>query len=194
MQVIQDRRHRRVLGRQRRRKLQQEHMIARPAPHSCRQRPRQDNAGLAQRRHDARPEAPGRLSNSSRPTQATTPGSATAHNARAVVLPAPAGPLTTVSWHHRTPSAMSLVTRGHRTARSGTPGAVIFAAGTGSSADTADRLVRGATWLAPWVAIDTLPGPFFPGQRPDSRGPLAITCMGCRSACHSRPHGRRLPS
>jgi len=58
MQVIQNQRHRRVLGSQRRRKLQQEHMVADPPPHGGRQRPRQGNTGLPQRRHDVRPEDP----------------------------------------------------------------------------------------------------------------------------------------
>ena len=47
--------------------------------------------------------------------------------------------------------------RGRCMAHSGAPGAVIFAAGTGSPADTADRLARVVTWLVPWVAIDTSP-------------------------------------
>ena len=58
MQVIQNQRHRRVLGSQRRRKLQQEHTVADPPPHGGRQRPRQGNAGRTQRRHDVRPEDP----------------------------------------------------------------------------------------------------------------------------------------
>jgi len=58
MQVIQDQRHRWVLGSQRRRKLQQEHMVADPPSHRGRQRPRQGNAGFTQRRHDVRPEDP----------------------------------------------------------------------------------------------------------------------------------------
>jgi len=65
--------------------------------------------------------------------------------------------MTTVSWHHRTSSAMSLVMRGRCTAHSGKPGAVIFTAGTGSPTDTADRLARVPTRLVPWVAIDSTP-------------------------------------
>src|SRR5207247_10143857 len=52
--------------------------------------------------------------------------SAAAHCARAIVLPAPGGPVTTVSGHHLVPSAISLVTRGRGTAQPGTPGTVIF--------------------------------------------------------------------
>src|SRR5439155_23329925 len=74
---------------------------------------------------------PGRLSNSSSPTQATGPGSAVAHKARAIVLPAPGGPVTTVTGHHRVPSAISLVIRGRGTVQPGTPGTVTLDARIG---------------------------------------------------------------
>src|SRR5215469_2686746 len=98
--------------------------------------------------------SPGRLSYSSRPTQAIRPGSAAAHNATAIVLPAPGGPVTTVSGHHRTPPAISLAIRGRCTTQSGTPGAVIFEARIGSPAGAAVRLVRVISWAA-WVILDT---------------------------------------
>ena len=82
---------------------------------------------------------PGRLSNSSSPTQATAPALAAAHRARAIVLPAPGGPVTTVSGHHRVPSAISLVIRGRDTAQSETLGTVILDVRTGSLANTAGR-------------------------------------------------------
>jgi hypothetical protein len=109
------------------------------------------------------------LSNSSRPSQATGPGSAAAHNASAIVLPAPAVAVITVSGHHRLPWAISLVIRGRGTTQSGTPGAVIFAARIGTSAETAGLLARAATWLATRVVIGTSRLP--PAQRPDSPGP-----------------------
>ena len=58
MQVIQDQRHRRVLGSQRRRQPQQEHVPGVPAPRGG-QRRRQGHAGPAQRRDDIGPEDPG---------------------------------------------------------------------------------------------------------------------------------------
>ncbi|SRR6266566_2286502 len=100
---------------------------------------------------------PGRLSKSSRPTQATGPGCAAAHNATAIVLPAPGGPVTTVSGHHRVPSAISAVIRGRRTAHSGTSGTVILDVRIGSPAGPADRLVRPDPRLATWTAISTSP-------------------------------------
>ena len=98
----------------------------------------------------------------SRPTQATAPGSAAAHDARAIVLPAPAGAVTTVSRCHRLPWAISMVIRGRGTAQSGTPGAVILAARIGTSAETVGLLARAAACLATWAAIGTSrvpPGP-----------------------------------
>ena len=138
MQVIQDQCHRRVLGRQRRREPQQEDVAGVRSPRGG-QRWWQGHTGPSQCRDDIGPEDPGRLSNSSRPTQATVPGSAAAHSARAVVLPAPAGPVTTVSGHHRAPCAISLVIRGRGTTQPGTPGAVIFVATIGTPAETAGR-------------------------------------------------------
>ena len=58
VQVIQDQRHRRVLGRQRRRQPQQEHVPGVPSPRGG-QRRRQGHAGPAQRRDDVGPEDPG---------------------------------------------------------------------------------------------------------------------------------------
>src|SRR5258705_8775120 len=98
---------------------------------------------------------PGRLSNSSSPTQATGPGSAVAHKARAIVLPEPGGPVTIVSGHHRVPSAISLVIRGRGTAQCGTSGGVIFEVRIGSPPDTAARRPRVDAWLAPSAVIDT---------------------------------------
>ena len=125
-------------------------MAAGPPPRGG-QRLRNGNAGLTQGRDDIGPEDPGRLSNSSRQTQATFPGPAAAHNARAIVLPAPAGAVTTVSRHHRLPSAISVVIRGRGSAQPGTPGAVIFDARTGMPAETADRRARPA--LRPPLSI-----------------------------------------
>src|SRR5260370_29617955 len=94
------------------------------------------------------------MAKSSRQIQATGPGSTAAHNARAIVLPAPAGPVTTVSGDHRVPSAISWVTRGRCTAQSGTFGTVILDARIGVSAETAGRLARAAC-LTTWAAIGT---------------------------------------
>src|SRR4029077_11978135 len=104
---------------------------------------------------------PVRLSKSSRPTQATGPVCAAAHNATAIVLPAPGGPVTTVSGHHRVPSATSFVIRGRCTAQSGTFGAVILDARMGSAADPDDRLPRVDTWLATLTAIATSRAPML---------------------------------
>jgi hypothetical protein len=60
----------------------------------------------------------------------------------------------TVSGHHRLPWAISSVIRGRGTAQPGTPGAVIFAARIGASAETAGLLARAAC-LATWVVIGT---------------------------------------
>src|SRR6516225_3194764 len=81
---------------------------------------------------------PGRLSYSSTFTQATAPGSAAAHKASAIVLPAPGGPVTTVSGHHRVPRAISSVIRGRCTVQAGTSGAVIFESRIGSPTGPAD--------------------------------------------------------
>ncbi len=99
----------------------------------------------------------GRLSYSSTVTQATVAGSTAAHSARAVVLPAPAGPVTTVSGPRRLPWAISLVIRGRGTAQSGTPGAVILVARIGTSAQTVGLLAWAATCLAAQVAIGSSP-------------------------------------
>ena len=143
MQVIQDQRHRRVLGRQRRREPQHEPMAG--------VRPRAAGSAAGAATPDRRSAATtyvqktlGRLSNSSTVTQAACPGPAAAHNASAIVLPAPAGPVTTVSGHHRLPWAISSVIRGRGTAQSGTPGAVIFDARTGTPPETAGRSAEAA--------------------------------------------------
>src|SRR6516165_10246355 len=88
---------------------------------------------------------PGRLSYSSTFTQATAPGSAAAHKASAIVLPAPGGPVTTVSGHHRVPRAISSVIRGRRTAHGGRLGIVTLDARIGSPAD-AGRPARNDVW------------------------------------------------
>src|SRR5215472_10557078 len=68
-----------------------------------------------------------------------------------MVLPAPGGPVTTVSGLHRVPWTISFVIRRRCTAHSGTPGAVIFDARIGWPAETADRPAR-VTRLAASVA------------------------------------------
>jgi hypothetical protein len=144
MHVVQDQRHRRVLGRQRRREPQQEDVAGAPAPRRG-QRCRQVRTGPAQCRDDIGPEDPRPVAGLIQADPGTVPGWAAAHSARAVVLPAPAGPLTTVSGHHRVPCAISLVIRGRDTAQHGTPGAVILAATIGTPAETAGRRARVAS-------------------------------------------------
>jgi hypothetical protein len=58
MEIVDDQRHRRVLGRQRRSEPPQERMVCRPPPRGGRQRPRDGRAGAAQRRGDVGPEDP----------------------------------------------------------------------------------------------------------------------------------------
>src|SRR5689334_3581319 len=101
---------------------------------------------------------PCRLSNSSSPTQATGPGSAVAYRARAIVLPAPGGPVTIVSGHHRVPSAISLVIRARGTAQCGTSGGVIFEVRIGSPEGTVARRPRVDAWLAPSAVMYVPPG------------------------------------
>src|ERR1035441_4322163 len=72
---------------------------------------------------------------------------------------APGGPMTTVSGHHRLPSAISLVIRGRGTAQPGTPGAVILDASTGTPAETPGHLAGAATCSATLVAIGASPLP-----------------------------------
>ena len=62
--------------------------------------------------------------------------------ATAMVLPAPGGPVSTVSGHHRVPSATRSVIRWRGTAQAGTSGAVILEVRIGSPASAAARLVR----------------------------------------------------
>src|SRR6201996_9778297 len=93
-------------------------------------------------------KTPDRSSWLSRETQATIRDSAAAHNARAIVLPAPPGPVTTVSGHHRVAWVISWPTRGRGTAQSGVPGAVILEGGTGTAAATTSRRARPATGRA----------------------------------------------
>ena len=76
-------------------------------------------------------KAPGRLLYSSSETQATGRDSAAAHNARAIVLPAPTGPVATVSGHRCAPWAIISVIRGRCSAQSGTAGAVTWMPGSG---------------------------------------------------------------
>src|SRR6266496_4451869 len=87
-------------------------------------------------------------------TQADAPGCASAHRARAIVLPAPGGPVMTVSGV-RAPCAMSLLIRGRWTAQPGTPGAVIFEARTGSSAPVRCQLDRAGPRADALVTTDT---------------------------------------
>src|SRR6201996_8295286 len=91
----------------------------------------------------------GRSSWLSSETQATIRDSAAAHNARAIVLPAPRGPVTTVSGNHRVAWVISWPTRGRGTAQSGVPGALILEGGIGMAAETAGRRARVATCVAP---------------------------------------------
>src|SRR5690348_6058569 len=114
----------------------------------------------------------GRLSYSSRENHATGPDSAAAHNARAIVLPAPAVPVTTVNGHDRAPWAISLVMCGRGSAQSGTSGAVTLDARTGSQANAPDHLEPVTTCLAAWVAMKTSAGS-WPGH-PD-RPPVGIS-------------------
>src|ERR1700759_4776258 len=94
-------------------------------------------------------KAAGRLSWLSRETQATGRDSVAAHNARAIVLPAPRGPVTTGSGHHRVAWVISWPIRGRGTAQAGVPGAVILEGGIGTAADTGGRRARVATGRAP---------------------------------------------
>ena len=89
------------------------------------------DAGPAQRRDDIGPEDSWPVIEliQAEP-QATGLGSAAAHHASAIVLPAPAGAVRTVSGHHRLPWAISWVIRGRGTAQSGAPGAVISRPGS----------------------------------------------------------------
>src|ERR1700744_4191640 len=96
---------------------------------------------------------PGRLSNSSSPTQAIRPGSAAAHNASAIVLPAPGGPVTVVSGHDRIPAAIRPVIRSRGTAHSGTTGTVILAARIGWPPEPAGRLPRADIRLGTWAVV-----------------------------------------
>src|SRR5262249_34612423 len=97
---------------------------------------------------------PGPLSDSSKQNPTTAPVSSAAHDAIASVLPAPGGPVTTVSGHHRMPATISSVIRGRRTAHGGKLGVVTLDARIGSPAD-ADRPARNAAWLTPLAAIGT---------------------------------------
>src|SRR5271166_2162362 len=74
----------------------------------------------------------GLLSYWSSVTHATGPGLAAAHDATAIVLPAPGGPVITVRGP-AVPSSMRLSRRGRGTIQLGTLGAVIFACKTRSA-------------------------------------------------------------
>ena len=65
-----------------------------------------------------------------------------------MVLPAPGAPVTTVSGHHRAPSAIRLVIRWRWTAHAGMAGALILDIRIGSPANAADRLARAGARLA----------------------------------------------
>src|SRR3989440_11806197 len=132
---------------------------------------------------------PGRLSNSSSPTQATGPGSAVAHKARAIVLPEPGGPVTIVSGHHRVPSAISLVIRGRGTAQCGTSGGVIFEVRIGSTEDTVARRPRVDAWLAPSAVIYVPPGRCREGLHP-SKPPNVSRSMHASCDQHESPDSR----
>src|SRR5947207_2932801 len=135
---------------------------------------------------------PGRLSNSSSPTQATAPGSAVAHKARAIVLPAPGGPVTIVSGHHRVPSAISLVIRGRGTAQCGTSGGVIFEVRIGSPDDTVvARRPRVDTWLAPSAVIYVPPGRCWRAFTPQNHPTPAVRCAHHAISMKVRILGRR---
>ena len=109
------------------------------------------------------------MSYSSRESQATAPGRAAAHNVAAIVLPAPGGPVTTVSGHHRVPRVISLVIRGRWIAQFGIPGTVTLDSRMGSSAGTANGSVRASARLAVDIATETSPDP-----RPAAWPPHAV--------------------
>ena len=101
--------------------------------------------------------------------------------------------MTTVSGHHRVPSAISPVIRGRRTAHSGTSGTVILDVRIGSPAGPADRLVRPDPRLATWTAISTSRAPTLRRQRTRSSWP-GSHAFGCQPGCHSRAAmGHRCP-
>src|ERR1700729_949449 len=75
-----------------------------------------------------------------------------AHSARAIVLPAPGGPVTVVTafW---VPSAISLSIRGRETSQLGTPGTVILDVRSGSPAPAVCRAVLVGAGIAALVAM-----------------------------------------
>ena len=104
-------------------------------------------------------KAEGLLSYSSRESQATALGRAAAHNVTAIVLPAPGGPVTTVSGHHRAPRVISLVIRGRWIAQPGTSGTVTLDSRIGSPTAAANGPGRATARLVVHVATGTSPVP-----------------------------------
>ena len=89
------------------------------------------HAGPTQCRDDRGPEGSRPVVVLDQRTQAPGPDSAAAHNARAIVLPAPTGPVATVSGHRCVPWAIISVIRGLCSAQPGTAGAVTWMPGSG---------------------------------------------------------------
>ncbi len=128
----------------------------------------------------------GRLSYSSRESQATAPGRAAAHKVTAIVLPAPGRPVTTVSGHRRVPRVISVVIRGRWIAQPGTSGTVTLDSRIGLSAGTDPGSGRAIARLAVDIATGTSPPP---GRQP---GPPAVRddMVGCRAGCPPGARGR----
>src|SRR5580700_7604781 len=89
-------------------------------------------------------------------TQAVAPAqlAPAAHRARAIVLPAPGGPVTVVTGP-RAPWAMSASMRGRGMSHSGTPGTVTLDARSGSPGPAAGRPEPAVAVRATLVIIDT---------------------------------------
>src|SRR5260370_1732441 len=92
---------------------------------------------------------------------------AAAHTARAIVLPAPGGPVTVVMGP-RAPRAMSRSIRGRGISHSGTPGTVTLDVRSGSPAPAAGRPWPAVASMAALVAIAI---PLFPLRDPPAAIP-----------------------
>src|SRR5205814_4115023 len=92
-------------------------------------------------------------------TQASGPpgGLAAAHSARAIVLPAPGGPVTVVMGP-RAPRAMSLSSLGRGTSQPGTPGTVILDVRSGSPVPVACRAEPPGEGITATIGITPLVG------------------------------------
>src|SRR4029077_6545718 len=109
--------------------------------------------------------------------------------ARAIVLPAPGGPVTIVSGHHRVPSAISLVIRARGTAQCGTSGGVIFDVRIGSPEETVARRPRVEAWLAPSAVTYCPPVRCREGLHP-SKPPNVSRSMRASCDQHESPDSR----